>query len=270
MSERTAHERHPGGNGQAGRPMTPEEIERDLEDTRQEMTATIEELTGRFTPESILHWASEYMQSGPKEFATNMAEDIRGNPLPVALTGIGIAWLMVGSRNRQRPLDTGESVSVKAGETREEAKARIEATRQRMAERAGQVRESAEAWREQGRLWATRASRTGSDLRHQTGRMFQEQPLLVGAIGVTLGALFGAALPRVNAPPKARETGERLSEKASETAGAGTVSAAQQAEEKIRKAGQAATSSIKEGEQRAKEQSREHEGEKGPGRPQPH
>ncbi|SCZ66641.1 DUF3618 domain-containing protein [Thiohalomonas denitrificans] len=282
MSERTAYERHPGGNGQAGRPMTPEEIERDLEDTRQEMNATLEELTRRFTPESIMHVIADYVQkSGTKEFAGNLSEDIRRNPLPVALTGIGIGWLAMNSRKPPespeereariaRAAEKREAKAARAAEKREKVQARAEETRQRMAEKAGQTRERAEALREQGRLWMTRASRSGSDLRDQTGRMFQEQPLVLGAIGVALGALFGAAMPRAKASPKAQETGERLSEKVSETAGSRASSAAQQAEEKIRQAGQAASSSIEESERRAKEQTREHEEKKGPGGPLPH
>ena len=47
---------------------------------------------------------------------------------------------------------------------------------------------SQDAWHE--------AQRAGSQIQNQLTRLFEEQPLVIGGIGVALGALLGAALPR--------------------------------------------------------------------------
>lgn len=258
MSERMEHEQRMRGDGQAGRPMSPRELERELEDTRHEMNATLEEIAHRLSPNAIFNWATSYVQKGPpREFADNLAKDVRRNPLPVALTGIGIAWLMMGSRQR-KPKESYRSTSAKTEETREKAEAKAESARKRMEQTSQRLGESAERTRQRmqemaasGRLWAVRASRTGSDLRDRSQQMMHEQPLVMGALGVAFGALIGAALPRMKGDSRMEKAREKLSEKASETAGEATVRSAEKAEEAVKKAGESATSSIEEAERRS-------------------
>ncbi len=74
-------------------------IERDLAATRARMDGRLDELQGHFTPRQMLNDAFAYFRGGDgADFTKDLVTRARANPLPVALTGIGIAWLMASGR----------------------------------------------------------------------------------------------------------------------------------------------------------------------------
>lgn len=97
----------------------PDEIERDIADTRSELDHTLDALQDRLSAGSLIDQAKDYLRdgtSGSREFMTNFTESIRRNPVPAALIGIGVGWMMMaGARgrnsagyqpNRQLPMRT--------------------------------------------------------------------------------------------------------------------------------------------------------------------
>jgi hypothetical protein len=71
-------------------------IEGELEVTRARMNHRLTELRARLTPGQLLDDALDYVRaSGGPEFGQNLMASVRNNPLPVAITGIGLAWLMI-------------------------------------------------------------------------------------------------------------------------------------------------------------------------------
>ncbi len=53
------------------------------------------------SPGRMIDEAMAYFQTGPKEFASLLGEQVKSNPLPVLLTGVGVAWLIAsGSASR--------------------------------------------------------------------------------------------------------------------------------------------------------------------------
>ena len=71
-------------------------IEEELEVTRARMDDRLTELRARLTPGQLLDDALDYVRaSGGSEFGNNLMTSVRNNPLPVAITGIGLAWLMI-------------------------------------------------------------------------------------------------------------------------------------------------------------------------------
>lgn len=80
-----------------------EEIEREVEATRGELDRTVEALKDRMSAGQII---DELMGSlkgtGASEMASNLGRQARDNPLPLALVGAGIAWLMFGKPPAQR------------------------------------------------------------------------------------------------------------------------------------------------------------------------
>lgn len=70
-------------------------IERDLEQTRVRLDATIDALQERLSPgqmlDQVIAWGRE---GGGAEFTDNLMRTVRTNPLPVTLVGVGLAWLM--------------------------------------------------------------------------------------------------------------------------------------------------------------------------------
>jgi len=76
-------------------------IERDLEDTRSRIDSTIDALQQKLSPGEMVDQAMTYFkEGGGVDFSRNLARSVRDNPVPVALIGIGVGWLMLsGSRS---------------------------------------------------------------------------------------------------------------------------------------------------------------------------
>jgi len=79
------------GSAETGR------IERDLEHTRARLDATLGALQQKLSPGQMVdETMSWFKESGGGEFGRNLGRNVRENPIPVALIGIGVGWLMLG------------------------------------------------------------------------------------------------------------------------------------------------------------------------------
>ncbi len=75
-------------------------IEQDLARTRARMDSRLGELQDHLTPKQMLNDAFAYFRGGDgADFTKDLVTRARANPLPVALTGIGIAWLMASAQH---------------------------------------------------------------------------------------------------------------------------------------------------------------------------
>lgn len=73
------------------------EIEREVEASRASIDNTIEAIRARMSIGQIVDEAVDYFGTSAASQATSrLGAQIRDNPLPLALVGIGIAWLMSG------------------------------------------------------------------------------------------------------------------------------------------------------------------------------
>lgn len=73
-------------------------IEQDLGRTRARMDARLNELGERLSPGQILDDLMGYFRgSEGHDFARDLMESVRASPLPAALTGIGLTWLMASN-----------------------------------------------------------------------------------------------------------------------------------------------------------------------------
>jgi len=94
-----------------------EQLEREAEVTRWRLSQTLEELRGRMTPGQAVDQLLDYTRNGPAgEFLRNLGREVRENPMPLVLIGIGIAWLMIaGSRTSRAAIaNAADSVARKA------------------------------------------------------------------------------------------------------------------------------------------------------------
>jgi Protein of unknown function (DUF3618) len=91
------------------------QLEREAEQTRSQLAQTLDELRRRITPAQLVDQAVDYAKdSGGGQFARNLSRQAISNPLPVALIGAGMAWLMLSS-DRQ-PSTSGATSVDRAGE----------------------------------------------------------------------------------------------------------------------------------------------------------
>lgn len=186
--------RHNGGRG-------PDEILAEIERTRSDMDATLNAIEHRLTPGQLVDQGIDYLRhSGANEFVQNLGGSVKNNPLPVALVGIGLAWLMAAGR---RPEDYSTAFQVRASATVESAKQSLAQTAQNVRDRASSVGESARQQMER--------AKGGMDY------MLREQPLAVGAIGLAVGAIVAAVAPRTRKEDELMgEARDRLVERATE------------------------------------------------------
>jgi ElaB/YqjD/DUF883 family membrane-anchored ribosome-binding protein len=213
--------RHNGGR-------RPEEILAEIDRTRGEMDRTLTAIEQRLTPGQLVDQGISYFrQSGANEFVQNLGGAARHNPLPVALAGIGIAWLMALGRQPAQHEGFGFTSSGLGG-IREKASGAMQGISERMGSAKSQIGDTASSLRERAGHVTDTAREQWQKARGGIDYLVNEQPLALGAIGLAIGAVLAAAAPRTrkeeemmgeasrNLGEKAKEAGAQQLEKAQE------------------------------------------------------
>lgn len=81
---------------------SPKEIEREVDRERQKISGTVDELQERFSPKNLASDAMSLFSEHGGDFGRSLGRTVRDNPVPLILTGIGLAWLMAGSGDQGR------------------------------------------------------------------------------------------------------------------------------------------------------------------------
>lgn len=219
----------------------PTRIERDNEEIRADMNATLDALGRKLSPGQLIDRSVNMLRDHGGEFAASLGEQVKRNPVPLVLTAVGLIWLIASQNRSQRTqagsaygygtddyrsagystgnatvegLDTGSDASGgKAAHLKERLQETAAHLKERVQQTTGAAREKLRASRETLRSSSDRAragggaavNRVGSAARatrEQAYRakdsfttMANEQPLALGAIGLVIGAIIGAALP---------------------------------------------------------------------------
>jgi hypothetical protein len=74
----------------------PHEIEREIERERAELGASVEELKNRLSPEYFINELSRNAREHSGEIADAVMRSVKQNPVGLAVTGVGLAWLIFG------------------------------------------------------------------------------------------------------------------------------------------------------------------------------
>jgi ElaB/YqjD/DUF883 family membrane-anchored ribosome-binding protein len=128
-----------------------EQLEREAEQTRAQIASTLEELRACMTPGHVLDQLADRVSDGSGlAFARNLRDQAVRNPMPIALMGASLAWLMLGGR-------LTDGVMRRGGERLRHASDTAESVRD-AADRAGK------SAAEQGSEWSDKASRVGRDI----------------------------------------------------------------------------------------------------------
>ncbi|MEO5375737.1 MAG: DUF3618 domain-containing protein [Alphaproteobacteria bacterium] len=94
---------------------TPDAIEQDIMQIRADLGATLDAIQHKLSPGQIMDQAVHYLEDGPGDYLVSLGAVVKRNPVPVALVGIGLAWLMVASR-RSGAEPAEASLAAPAGE----------------------------------------------------------------------------------------------------------------------------------------------------------
>ena len=229
---------------------SPQEVEREVQQSRADVEETLEAIQERLSPGQMFEQVVDYMRSSNGgDFLRNLGTVVRDNPVPVALVGTGLVWLMLsGSRSARREYDDapdlleayrhsrhgdelsedagqsagwGESARATAGEWSEGARSRARDVRDRARRLGASARDRVSETGEQ--LWhgardaGDRASYYGRRARRGFFDTLHEQPLVLGALGLAAGAAIGAALPTTAKEDEwLGDSRDRLAERAKE------------------------------------------------------
>ncbi len=178
----------------------------EIEQTRADMSETIDAIQERLSPQNLKEEARDRVREVASE-ATDRARDaamekaqgakttvmqtIKQNPVPVALTGIGLGWLAMSSRQQS---SGGSSAGRAVSQAQDKA--------QQQASQLGH----------QAQDQARRA-------KGEFQRMLQQNPLAVGALAVGLGVAVGLVIPETGKEDQVMgEARDSLAEKAQEKA----------------------------------------------------
>ena len=73
------------------------ELEREVEAQRAQVEDNLDQLQDRLSPGQMMDQLFDYARKGNgAAFTRNLGRSMRDNPMPVALIGVGMAWLMAG------------------------------------------------------------------------------------------------------------------------------------------------------------------------------
>ncbi|GHC26185.1 hypothetical protein GCM10010082_19130 [Kushneria pakistanensis] len=93
---------------------SPEEIEADINKTRSHLDDTLSDFQERFSSDSMMHSAMEYVKSdSARDYFSNLGRSVRDNPMPAALIGVGIGWLIYSSNSDSKSGDVPTSFNDK-------------------------------------------------------------------------------------------------------------------------------------------------------------
>lgn len=180
-------------------------LEREIDQQRSSIGNLVDALEKRMSPGQLVDQALGYVKGSGGETFANLGNQIRANPLALALTAVGVLWLMTGSRTPS----PGPSVLDKVGDKMSgvadslagglgEAKAKVQQTAAMVKDKAGELTGSA-THALSGSVPDTHAAASlrekGRQVQSSASNLLHEQPLMVAVIGIALGAAIGAALP---------------------------------------------------------------------------
>ena len=189
---------------------SPEEIQADVERTRYNLDHTLSAIEQRLNPSQLFDQGVDYLRhSGAREYMTNLGASAKQEPLPLALVGIGLAWLMLSNRNGHTSAsrltdddlaasDRGPAHAIADGIRGTVSSVRDGAARtsHRISEATHRVGQTAHAARERAGQMSAAARERAEQLRHGYDRVVNEHPLALGAVGLAIGAVLAATAPR--------------------------------------------------------------------------
>ncbi|TGS65879.1 DUF3618 domain-containing protein [Mesorhizobium sp. M3A.F.Ca.ET.201.01.1.1] len=181
------------------------ELEREAEAARARVVDTADSIRDKMTPGQLFDEFTELFAGGDSQMLRNLKAQMRDNPLPLAVVGAGLAWLMLGSgpsaastgyaapRNPGQPegasgSGVGGMISDAAGSVTAAASGAADTISGMASSASESVASSVAGAGSATSDMAARASRSAQEL-------LQNQPLAAAAVGLAVGTAIGVMLP---------------------------------------------------------------------------
>lgn len=193
----------------------PDELQEDIHRTRERIDETLDAIKHQLSPGdlvsqlmSMFRGDGHGMSHKAGDVLSSLAHTVKENPIPVALIGIGLLGLAKdgGGKSRSIAEHTGRTTGAgDVGDVVHKVQDKAAEARDKVEEKVSDVRETLERGYEKVR------------------DRIEDDPIVLGALGIALGAALGAGLPST------RIEDEKLGEKRDEL-----VSKAKQMGEQVR------------------------------------
>jgi hypothetical protein len=240
--ESQTESQYPTGNGRGS---DPDAIQADIHRTREQIDQTLHAVEQKLSPGELLQEVMSFfgqkggsldVSSKAGDLLSGVARMIKENPVPSALIGIGLLGLArdssshdgqrsslggklehaaqtVGDKTKQAAQTiTEKAKNLTEGESGEGISGQIEGAAEKVSDMASDARETIQ--------------QTYQKVRHRV----EDDPIVLGALGIALGAALGAALPSTRVEDetfgeksdelaaRAKQVGEQLREGAKQVA----------------------------------------------------
>ena len=193
---------------------SPETIEREIDAQRENIGHIVDALESKFTPGQMFDQALLMMQSNGSTFLTNLGTSVRNNPVPAVLTSVGLMWLMMSQNRPPTPreyrvepdvdwtddlaeglTDGMDSARQRLHNTTDSLKDSYQAVKGKAAHLSDSLHAKTDHLSHAVHDTSDRLARRTHEMGDQFSHLLKEQPLLMAAMGIAVGALLGAALP---------------------------------------------------------------------------
>jgi hypothetical protein len=197
-----------------GMDQEPADLERQADQIRADMDRTLGALERKFSPEQLLDRSLGYLKDHGGELSQTLGATMRNNPVPVVLTLAGITWLVASSYNSRQPPGQDLSSRFSRSGVGQKLQQRAQTARERIQSTASSARERLHSRSESsGEEWSStsgassgrfsnamhsardNASVRAREMQDRVYSMMNEQPLVLGALAVAVGAIIGTAIP---------------------------------------------------------------------------
>jgi uncharacterized protein YjbJ (UPF0337 family) len=129
----------PDGGGYDATGKSPEQIEADLAKTRAGIGEILDAIERRIAPRHLLERGIDMVKDTMSGENDSFGDTLRSHPVPLALIGMGVGWLLMSSTARARLGEYGGAVKERVAGAAQSAGARV-------GDLAGQMRDKTAGW----------------------------------------------------------------------------------------------------------------------------
>jgi len=195
-----------------------EEIEREVEATRAGLDETVEALKSKMSPGQLIDELTHALKgTGASDMVGNLGAQVKENPIALAMIGAGMAWLMMGKGGSHHaaataytgvypPDDPYYGLGADGSGARHHTGGGLGDLKDKAADaahRAGEavshlgdgVKDAASHALHGAQAAGDRAAQMGHTVQRTFMDTLDKEPLVIGALGLAVGAAIGASLP---------------------------------------------------------------------------